>query len=86
MAEYDNTNTGALFKAKDRRNDKSAEYTGKINVEGTEYWINAWVREAKTTGQKFFSIKIKPVDDERPAPRGNPAARQTAADDDDIPF
>lgn len=56
---YDNTNTGALFKAKERATDKHPEYSGTINVDGKEYWLAGWVNEAKS-GQKYFSLKVKP--------------------------
>ncbi len=79
---YDNTNTGALFKAKERATDKHPEYAGTINVGGTEYWLSGWVREAKNGGQKFFSLAVKPKD-------GKPAAKTTGNIhdmEDDIPF
>ena len=80
---YDNTNTGALFKAKERATDKHPEYTGTINVDGTEYWLSGWVKESKA-GQKYFSLSVKPKD-------AKPEKSQTAAQKieqmrDDIPF
>ena len=55
---YDNTDTGALFKNKNRTTDKHPEYKGTINVGGKDYDIAAWVRESKKDGSKFFSIKV----------------------------
>jgi hypothetical protein len=60
---YDNTNTGALF----RNNDKTEEhenwpdYRGNINVDGTEYWLSAWLKTSKN-GMKYMSLSIKPKD------------------------
>lgn len=56
--EYDNTNKGALFKNSKRTSDKAPEYNGTLNIEGTDYWISAWVREGKAG--KFFSLAIQP--------------------------
>lgn len=79
---YDNTNTGALFKAKERATDKHPEYTGTINIDGREYWLAGWVNEAKS-GQKYFSLKVKAKDDKRPPAT---AAEKLEAMRDDIPF
>lgn len=77
MAEYDNTNSGALFKNDKRTNDRQPEYKGSLNVEGTEYWVSAWVKTSKA-GQKFFSLALTPKD-------AQPAAA-TIRDDEDVPF
>ena len=81
--EFDETNRGVLFKNHKREKDSHPQYTGKLNVEGAEYWVSAWLKEAKN-GEKFFSISIKEKES-KPAerPRG-PAA--VADMSDDIPF
>lgn len=78
---YDNTNTGALFKAKERATDKHPEYTGTINVDGKEYWLAGWVKESKA-GQKFFSLSVKSKD----KPAEKPAAKTIHDIPDDLPF
>ena len=85
MAEYDNRNTGALFKAKDQPTDKHPGYTGSINVDGTEYWLAGWVKESKA-GQKYFSLSVKPKEDKPKDDRNS--APGTKFDDfkSDIPF
>jgi len=55
--EYDNTNSGVLFRNDKRGNEKAPEYTGNINVDGVEKRIAAWIKESKA-GKKFFSIKV----------------------------
>lgn len=59
----DYPNSGALFRNDRRETDKQPEYTGRAEVDGVDYWISAWVNEGRKG--KFFSIKFKPVDDDR---------------------
>jgi len=76
---YDNTNRGALFKNLDKENPKHADYNGNINVNGEEFWLNAWIKESKN-GVKYMSLSLKPK---------NAAAKvgAGAADyNDEIPF
>ena len=55
--DYDNTNTGVLFKNKSD-NEKAPNYKGKLNVNGQELEIAAWVRQSKA-GKKFLSLKVQ---------------------------
>lgn len=57
MSNYDNTNSGALFINKNRKEDKHPNYTGKLNVEGKEFQIVGWIRQTKT-GEQYLSIKL----------------------------
>jgi hypothetical protein len=56
---YDNTNSGALFKNDDKQGDKSPDYKGTLNVDGVEFWLNAWIKTSKK-GTKFMSLSAKP--------------------------
>jgi len=87
MAEYDNMNSGALFKNDRKAADTHADWNGSINVGGHEYWLNAWVKEKKGDGSKFFSLSVKPKDGARatPAPTRAPAPRAQPLDDE-VPF
>ena len=40
--EYDNTNSGVLFK-NESDNEKAPAYKGKLNVDGTEYQLAAGI-------------------------------------------
>jgi len=55
MADYDNTNTFALFKQDKEDNPKRPDYTGTITLEGgKELRLSAWIRESKS-GLKYLS-------------------------------
>ena len=86
--EYDNTNKGSLFKNDRKEQDTHADYNGSINIEGNEYWINAWVKESKKDGKKFFSLSVKPKDQvagKTPA-KAKSAPAKTRDEDSEIPF
>jgi len=78
--DYDNTNKGALF----RNDDKDRDYSGSINVEGTEYWLSGYVRTSKS-GRKFLSLSVKPKQEK---PKQDSPSKKSCADDfnDPIPF
>jgi len=79
---YDNTNTGILSRNTKRRSEKSSEFSGNINVEGVEYWLDAWVKERKADGSKFFSLALKRKDGQQ-AKSNAPLSEQLS---DEIPF
>ena len=83
MAEYDNTNRGSLFKNTKKEEDRHPDYNGSINIEGTEYWLNAWIKESKKDGTKFFSLSVKEKQD---SPRQSSAPTRKTKTDDDLPF
>jgi hypothetical protein len=62
MTDYDNRNRGALFRNDDKgpKDDKERDYSGTLDVEGTEYWISGWVRISRKTGKKYLSLSVKP--------------------------
>jgi hypothetical protein len=60
---------GSLFKNDDKQGENSPDYKGSINVDGTEFWLNAWIKTSKK-GSKYMSLSVKPkvekVDRSRP--------------------
>ena len=83
MSDYDNTNSGALFKNAKKETDKHPDYTGSIVVDGVDHWISGWNNTA-STGTKYMGLsvtkkepKTAPVDTNTPEP---------AMNDEDIPF
>lgn len=74
---YDNTNSGVLFKNQSE-NEKAPAYKGKINVDGKDYELAAWIREGKSG--KFMSLKVQ-------EPRQKPAPQKDFNDmEDDVPW
>lgn len=51
-------NKGALFKNDRKQKEEDAAYTGTMNIEGNEFYINAWVKEGAKG--KYFSLSFKP--------------------------
>jgi hypothetical protein len=61
MADFDNTNKGALFQAKEKKTDKHPDYDGTINVDGHDYWVSGWKKVSKN-GNTFLSLSVKRKD------------------------
>lgn len=83
---YDNTNRGTIGKNKRKEQDTHPDLSGKINVEGKDYWLSGW-KKTGPEGDTFYSLSVKPKDN--PANTPNPAPKDNRAvppDDDDIPF
>jgi hypothetical protein len=82
MAEYDNTNTFALFKNDKGDNPKRPDYAGTANVDGIEFRISGWIREGKNGKFISGSVQLKETKGEV---RSGPAV-EGADDSSDVPF
>ena len=83
--QYDNTNRFILSRNERRESDRHPEFTGSINIDGVEYWLNAWVQERKDGSGKFFSGSVKPKEEKKSAPsRSSKPLREEL--NDEIPF
>lgn len=78
--EYDNTNRGALFKNDRKESENQPDYKGKLNVNGTDMWISAWIKEGKSG--KFMSLSVSEMN----ANGSKKPEKQLAGLDDDVPF
>ena len=75
MAEYDNTNRGALFKNdKKEPGDKKPDYTGSLNVDGVERYLDGWIRKSQA-GNTFLSVSVKRKD-AKPQKPGKPSVKR----------
>ena len=79
MADFDNTNTGVLFKNDKGDNPTRPDYTGKINVGGTEYRLSAWLKDSQS-GKKFMSLSVSELEQ-----KAEPA-QEVPQIDDELPF
>jgi len=80
--EYDNTDRGVLYRNANKTADSHPDYSGSVNVAGTDFWLSGWVKESKKDGKKFFSLSVKPKNDTKPVNKPVVAADP----DEDIPF
>lgn len=80
--QYDNSNSGVLFKNDRKEKDTHPDYKGSINVDGTEYWLSGWKKQSKD-GTPRLSLSLKPKEAKADAPA--PKAAQVPFDDE-IPF
>ena len=87
MSDYDNNLRGALFrnqkKSEPDGNPKWPDYKGQCEIGGVEYWISAWLKEAKS-GIKFMSLQFEEKDAEKAGKVLQPKAGELG--EDDIPF
>jgi len=73
--------TGVLFKNDRKSSDSSPLYKGSCMIEGTEYWIAAWLNDGEKG--KYMSLKFTAKDESKPA---KPAPRRAPETEEDIPW
>jgi hypothetical protein len=79
--------SGALSRNKKRENDRQPEFKGACTIDGTAYWISAWLKEGEDG--KFFSLAFTPMEKRSAAPAGvsGPGPGHAAVvPDSEIPF
>ncbi len=57
MSDYDDSNSGVLFKNDKKGNDKAPDYKGKINVAGVEKQLAAWIKKSQK-GVVYMSLAV----------------------------
>lgn len=66
--QYDNTNRFALWKNTEKKNPKGPDYSGTLNVDGEEYFIDGWINDSDSGPRLSGSIKLK---DKQPGKQRN---------------
>ena len=56
-------NRGSLFRNKKKEKQDQPDYRGDALIDGTEYWISAWLNEGPKG--KYFSFSFQPKDEAR---------------------
>jgi hypothetical protein len=80
----DYENSGVLFKNDKKGNERSPDYSGKINIDGREMRLAAWIKEGKAG--KFMSLKVSELTQKQEV---KPAAKSSGSFEDmpdDLPF
>ena len=85
MEQQKRDNSGVLFRNEKKDNERAPDYKGSIMVDGTDYWLSAWIKEGKTG--KFMGLALSPKDAQPPSkiPYGHGKTRQER-EDEDVPF
>jgi|TARA_Y100000401_G_C8325351_1_gene227856 uncharacterized protein (DUF736 family) len=65
MTQYDNTNSGALFKNNNKEKETQPDMSGVVNVGGKEFRVAAWNNESKK-GARYLSLKLSEKTEEAP--------------------
>lgn len=76
---------GALFKNEEKVDPNHADYKGSITINGQEYWLDAWINTAKSSGQKYFGLRAK-LKEAKAYRKPAPQPSNDLPFDDDIPF
>ena len=86
MSDYDNTNSGALFK-NDGKQGNQPDYRGPLNVDGKDFEVSAWIKKSQA-GKSFMSLSIQEKDAwKKDDPKAAEAAAAASDDfEDDVPF
>lgn len=52
-------NSGAMFKNNDKNGETEPDYKGNALIDGSDYWINAWLNTSKA-GNKYMKFSFSP--------------------------
>tara|TARA_R110000824_G_scaffold16422_1_gene68091 strand:+ start:398 stop:649 length:252 start_codon:yes stop_codon:yes gene_type:complete len=58
MSNYDNNNTGVLFRQAEKQSEKHPDFTGNCEVNGKKMQIASWINTSKDGSKKYMSLKF----------------------------
>lgn len=80
MTDFDNSNSGVLFKNTKKHTEKHPDYTGSwTDANGVEHWLSAWISTSKS-GSKY--LRLSASEKKQRVPEEQPKD----FDDSDVPF
>ena len=87
MAEYDNTNRGAIWKNDRKETDKHPDFKGEMEVIAPgKYWVSAWKRSPGAPEKSpALTFALTPKEEKGAKPTSNEIFPKDVREDD-IPF
>ena len=83
---------GSMFRKWEKKNERAPDWNGKLNINGTEYWISGWDRTT-TKGDTLISLSLgnavgEKMSDKKASDYARPDNKQVTSVslDDEIPF
>lgn len=85
MEKQARDNSGVLFKNDKKETEKHPDYKGSILINGTDYWLSAWIKEGKSG--KFMGLAVSPkeVQPSGKIPYGHGKTKEER-EQEDVPF
>lgn len=84
MAYEMKDNSGSLFKNDRKEQPNHPDYRGSAMVNGVEFWMSAWIKNADDPNKKtFMSFSFQPKEERQERYQAQNAAPEI---DDEIPF
>ena len=85
MEKQARDNSGVLFKNDKKETEKHPDYKGSILINGTDYWLSAWIKEGKSG--KFMGLAVSPKEAQpSKVPYGHGGTTKEGHDSEDVPF
>jgi hypothetical protein len=94
MSAYDNKNRGSIWKNEKKELDTHPDFTGSLDVNGVQYWVNAWKRkEGAGERSPALTFSIRPKDQQSISQQAvakirkpDPISSGRPPFDDEVPF
>lgn len=78
MSDYDNSNSGVLFKNDRKQGDNDPDYTGSwTDADNVEYFLSAWINDGRNG--KYMKVKLG---QQKQQQRSQPPSRPQPSRDD----